>query len=104
MLSIPFLVVVLLPLILVVLGFHFRASAFSSRTLSYWLAGSALWISEAHRPDMIHLFLGSPILIVLCFSYLHEMALVCSAAILASVTSIALPDGENPHLHPDGIR
>jgi hypothetical protein len=57
----------------VVLGFHLRFSSLRTKTLPYWLAGSALWISEAHRPDLIHLVLGSPVLLILCFAFLHEM-------------------------------
>src|SRR5262249_34548074 len=73
LLSIPFLVVLLLPLIVVILGLHLRFSSFNARTLPFWLVGWALWISEAHRPDIYHLVLGSPVLLVLGFSLMHEM-------------------------------
>jgi Dolichyl-phosphate-mannose-protein mannosyltransferase len=95
-LSIPFLVVLLLPLILVILALHLKSLAFASRTLPFWLVGSALWISEAYRPDMFHLVPGSPVLLILCFSCMYEMRTrvaiyarqiaTGSAAILASAT------------------
>jgi hypothetical protein len=36
----------------------------------YGLCGSALWLSEIHRTDIIHIVFGSPLLIVLCIYFL----------------------------------
>jgi hypothetical protein len=38
----------------------------------YWLAGSALWLSEMHRKDIAHLIFGSPLLVILCIFYLQQ--------------------------------
>jgi hypothetical protein len=71
-LLLPFLVVAGLPLLLVVLGLSRRAEAFGPTTLPYWLAGSALWISEIHRADITHLIYGAPILLIVCL-YLWQL-------------------------------
>jgi phage shock protein PspC (stress-responsive transcriptional regulator) len=39
----------------------------SAKGLSYLVLGFALWISELHRKDMIHLIYGSPLLLILLF-------------------------------------
>jgi hypothetical protein len=44
-----------------------REQVFSSTTIPYWLVGWALWISEAHRMDVMHLIYGSPLLLVMLF-------------------------------------
>jgi hypothetical protein len=72
---IPPVVVFLLPVILPALSLILRRSALSEETIPYWLVGSALWISEIHRPDMVHLVLASPVFIVLLFSFMCQMRL-----------------------------
>jgi hypothetical protein len=63
--AIPALIILTLPASLVALAALRRSAAFNKRTVPYWIAGAAIWISEIHRPDLIHLVLGSPVLIVL---------------------------------------
>ncbi len=67
LLAVPFLVVMTLPLFLIFFGLRQRSLAFNRVTLPYWVAGSALWLSEIHRKDLTHLVYGSPLLIILCF-------------------------------------
>jgi hypothetical protein len=59
-----------LPLLLAALVLRRRREAFSRLTAPYWIAGSAIWLSEIHRPDIMHLVYGSPLLVILFF-YLY---------------------------------
>jgi hypothetical protein len=70
-LSIPFLIVMGLPLILLALGLRYKRVALDRVVLPYWFAGFAFWFSEMHRKDLPHLVYGSPILIILAF-YLYR--------------------------------
>ena len=71
---VPLLIIFFLPLLLLgltgVVCFHrsTRLTIFSGTMLPYWAAGSALWISELHRKDIIHLIYGSPLLLILLFA------------------------------------
>jgi 4-amino-4-deoxy-L-arabinose transferase-like glycosyltransferase len=70
---IPFLVIFFLPLLLLGLaGISCLQKAnwgkiFNATMLPYWAAGGALWISELHRKDILHLIYGSPLLLILLF-------------------------------------
>jgi hypothetical protein len=66
-LMIPFLLVAALPLIAALAVLRYKKLAFNRSTLPYWLAGTALWLSEIHRTDITHLVSGSPLLIILVF-------------------------------------
>ncbi|HXI39939.1 MAG TPA: hypothetical protein VNH83_08170, partial [Bryobacteraceae bacterium] len=66
--AVPFLVVAALPALLLTLAVAGRTGACNRATLPYWIAGSALWISEIHRSDVTHLIYGSPLLLILCIS------------------------------------
>jgi len=98
-LSLPFAVVIGLPLLLLGCVIYFRRSAFDRTTLPYWIVGCAFWLSEMHRKDMAHIVWGSPILIVLAFSYgrqirgrwvkpVLQMVTVC-AVLVASLNPMA---------------
>jgi hypothetical protein len=69
----PFWLIVCLPFLLLGLGgFSFLTSAnrgkiFGAAMLPYWAAGLAMFISELHRPDIMHLIYGTPLLLVLLF-------------------------------------
>lgn len=65
----PFVVVMGLPLLLLGYVFYFRRGAFNRTTLPYWIAGCAFWLSEMHRRDLAHIVWGSPLLVLLAFSY-----------------------------------
>jgi hypothetical protein len=73
MIMLPFFLVISLPFLLIGLcGFSClnasnRAKIFNAAMLSYWAAGFALWISEFHRRDIMHLIYGSPLLLILFF-------------------------------------
>jgi hypothetical protein len=66
--AVPFLVVAALPALLAALAVAGRGDACNRATLPYWIAGSALWLSEIHRSDVTHLIYGSPLLLILCIS------------------------------------
>jgi hypothetical protein len=72
-LSVPFLVVLGLPVLLAILCLPHRRVAFCRTTLPYWLAGGAFWLSEMHRIDLGHLVFGCPIFVMLAF-YLWSQA------------------------------
>jgi hypothetical protein len=40
---------------------------------AYWLGGTALLISECHRPDIFHIIFGSPILLIVGVSWLGRV-------------------------------
>jgi hypothetical protein len=67
LLSIPFVVVLGLPLVLAAFGIFSRRDLFNKITLPYWCAGAALWISEMHRKDVTHIVFGSPLIILLAY-------------------------------------
>lgn len=68
---IPILFIACLPFFLLVLiGFiYFQkvkwARTFNAIMFPYWVAGLALWVSELHRKDIVHLIYGSPLLLIL---------------------------------------
>ncbi|HEX4021254.1 MAG TPA: glycosyltransferase family 39 protein [Acidobacteriaceae bacterium] len=70
-LIIPFLVVAVLPVLLPILGFRHRVATIKPEILLYWVCGWALWLSEFHRKDILHLVFGSPLLLILCVFYLQ---------------------------------
>lgn len=91
-LVIPFLVVAALPLFVVLLGAREGMKTIKMEIVLYWLAGSALWLSELHRKDEAHLVFGSPLLIVLCVFYLQEWRSKASGMVLQalSIASVCL--------------
>ena len=78
----PLLFVVAQPGLLLILGAWRRSHTLKPEIVLYLLCGSALWLSELHRKDIYHLVFGSPLLIILCVSYLEDCR--------ANVTDIAL--------------
>ncbi len=65
--SVPFLVIVLVPL-LPALACFWRPTIMRRDLLPYWFAAYALWLSELHRLDIGHLRNGCLILVVLFFA------------------------------------
>lgn len=74
LLIIPFLFVAALPVIGALFAIFRRRLASYSSTLPYWLAGAAMWLSEIHRKDIVHLVLGSPLLMIACVSCMAGLA------------------------------
>ncbi len=68
---IPIVFVAALPVLVAFLGVRHGVHSIRGDVALYWLAGSALWLSELHRKDMAHLVFGSPLLIILCVYYLQ---------------------------------
>lgn len=71
-LVIPYFFVAALPALVLLLGARGGVKAMRAEIVLYWLAGSALWLSELHRKDMGRLVFGSPLLIILCIFYLQQ--------------------------------
>jgi hypothetical protein len=75
---IPYYLIYAIPvaLILMIVGCSFnqtnRTRIFNSTTLSYLIIGLALWASEIHRPDIVHLIYGSPLLLIVFFIILKQ--------------------------------
>jgi hypothetical protein len=65
--SLPFLLVVVLPVLLAILGYIWRARVFEPRLLPYWIAAYAMWLSELHKQDLSHLRNGCILLVLLFF-------------------------------------
>jgi hypothetical protein len=70
---VPFLALMALPIALVPLALYSRSVAFRRATVPYWIAGSALWLSEIHRKDIMHLGYGAPLFLILLFHLLRQI-------------------------------
>ena len=87
----PFWLILCLPFLLLGLGGFSclkaanRVKILSAAMLPYWATGLALWISELHRQDIMHLIYGSPLLLVLlfvtCGYYLENQRLLKSLGV-----------------------
>jgi hypothetical protein len=68
---IPFLFIVYLPFFLLglaglsCLSKSNRSKIFNATMIPYWAAGLALWASELHRQDVVHIIYGSPLLLII---------------------------------------
>ena len=94
-LFIPCLFVAAIPFVLIVLGVWHGIRSVEPEIVLYWLAGTALWLSEIHRKDICHLVFGSPLLIILCVFYLgarQKRAFSLMLQVL-SITSVCLAGG-----------
>jgi hypothetical protein len=91
-LFIPCLFVAAIPFVLIILGVWHGIRSVEPEIVLYWLAGTALWLSEIHRKDICHLVFGSPLLIILCVFYLgarQKRAFSLMLQVL-SITSVCL--------------
>jgi 4-amino-4-deoxy-L-arabinose transferase-like glycosyltransferase len=66
-LIVPHVLIACLPLLLAGFAWMDRRRAFTRLTFPYWMIGLALWFSEVHRKDIMHLVYGSPVLVILFF-------------------------------------
>jgi hypothetical protein len=122
LLTFPNLIIASLPVILILFALWYRRLAFDRRTLPYWVVGTALWLSELHRKDIVHLIYGSPLLIILFFHFLarerhrlarHALQLICIETVaLAAVnlfltryatTELVTPRGSFYAFRPDPV-
>jgi hypothetical protein len=71
-LILPEILVGLVPALAPILGARFKFGLRSPELLLLWLSGYAIWLSEIHRPDAVHLAYGSPILLVLFAHFLEQ--------------------------------
>jgi hypothetical protein len=69
---VPFLFIAALPGLILILGALHRWNSARPQVLLYCLCGWALWLSEIHRKDVVHLAFGSPLLIILCVYFPAE--------------------------------
>jgi hypothetical protein len=86
LMSAPFLLMLVLPVLLAVLGCLYRSRVFEKRWIPYWICGYALWLAELHRQDLSHLRNGSLLLVLLFFAICERVgtrALRISAAAIS---------------------
>lgn len=65
--TIPFLLILVLPMVVAILGYLRRPRVFSRQLVPYWIAAYAMWASELHRQDLNHLRNGCLLLVLLFF-------------------------------------
>lgn len=68
----PEILIALLPILAPILAARYKFALDRPEILLLWLGGYALWLSEAHRVDIVHLTYGSPILLVLFAHFLER--------------------------------
>jgi Dolichyl-phosphate-mannose-protein mannosyltransferase len=68
MMSLPFLLLLVVPFLLPVLAYRYRSRIFEKRWIPYWITGYAMWLSELHRQDLSHFRNGSILLVLLFFA------------------------------------
>lgn len=68
LMSVPFLLMLVLPLLVVALGYRYRLHLFDSRWIPYWITAYAMWFSELHRQDVSHFRNGCILLVLLFFA------------------------------------
>jgi hypothetical protein len=93
--SLPYLLILALPLLLPMLALLWRKNAFKREWLPYWIVGYALWASELHRWDLGHLRNGSVILILLFFTLCERqnrnlLPLIIMACLVINATANVL--------------
>lgn len=93
---IPVATIAMLPLMAVALlvraGIQTRRDgiAVNATVANYLLMGSAMWLSELHRPDIYHLIWGSPLLLVGVFALATRLVTPRPQLVVLSVLSIAV--------------
>jgi hypothetical protein len=89
-LILPYLLIATLPGLLSISGIHWRRSFILPEVTLFWFCGWALWLSEIHRKDIIHLVFGSPLLIILIVYYAERLSARVSKVVLQSLTISAI--------------
>jgi hypothetical protein len=68
-----FVVILILPVLVFAMAILFcldstkRSLIFNLFTIPYWVTALALWMSEIHRKDLMHIIWGSPLLLVIFY-------------------------------------
>jgi len=91
-LIVPFLFIAAVPLLLAYITFLLRKTKVNSELLLLLLCGGALWISELHRKDMVHLVFGAILLLIPIIGVLHDSNKKASEYLLQVlvITSVCL--------------
>jgi len=91
-LIVPALFIAALPVILSCFAYRLRSTPVHPEILLLWLCGAALFLSEMHRKDIVHLAYGTPLLVILCIYLLAEANSKLTKFTLQSVaiTSVTL--------------
>ena len=66
--SLPFLFLVILPLLVPATALMARGSLLDKKLWPYWIAAYAMWLSEFHRQDLSHMRNGCLLLVILFFA------------------------------------
>ncbi len=85
LLILPEILLALIPFLTPILGVKFKLALDRPESLLLWLSGYALWFSEIHRTDIIHLTYGSPILIVLFAHFLERYKSLVARGVTALI-------------------
>lgn len=90
--SLPFLLMLVLPLLLAILGYAWRSRVFTPRLLPYWFAAYAMWLSELHRQDLSHFRNGCILLALLFFALCEQFGTLFfkQAAVAITIGTILL--------------
>jgi len=83
----PFLYIAALPGVVALQIFLGRLRPLAPHVSLYLLSGLALWLSELHRKDIVHLVFGSPLLIILSIQLLSHSRRMLSRLALVVLTA-----------------
>jgi 4-amino-4-deoxy-L-arabinose transferase-like glycosyltransferase len=83
----PFLYVVVVPAVLALQIWLGRLRPMPANVSLYLLCGLALWISELHRKDIVHLVFGSPLLVIVSIQLLSHSGRMLSRLALVVLTA-----------------
>ena len=86
-LIVPFLYVAVLPVLVTLQALLKRPRPLPAEVWLYLLCGFAMWASELHRKDIVHLVFGSPLLIIASVHLLSQTATRLSRIFLVVLTA-----------------
>lgn len=81
-LVLPYLLIAVIPALLLVAGIYWRKSFIFPEVTLFWLCGWGVWLSEIHRKDIVHLVVGSPLLVILIVHYAEKLPARASKLLL----------------------
>jgi len=71
-LILPFIYISVLPVVVLMQAFSRRARPLSPQVLLLLICGIAMWCSEYHRKEIVHLVFGSPLLVIASLRLFHQ--------------------------------